>query len=307
MTLNEFCNSFNIVDNALSMRDLLRWNGRAVRNKENLSEHTHLVCACAISLMNILPKGMFTEKNKLNIFKICMFHDSLELFRGDILSTTKEDLPAIKQVVDSEEKMFINGMVPDANDFEFEVSRLADLMACYKYIEHEIKTPSNEYMLNAYIDTKNKFECAYKSFLLKNKVIENLEYEVESDKRLSKAHKDDCGTDVILKSDVIILPHKTTVVDLELSVNVEKGKMAYLCSRTSAASKGLIVASCPIDTGYKGTIHAIVHNVSNNVVYYSKGQSFCQIIYVPCESFESYEIRESTERIDGNRGSTGLC
>ena len=37
--LNVFCNNFDIVQNALQMRTLRRWNGRDLRDEENLAEH----------------------------------------------------------------------------------------------------------------------------------------------------------------------------------------------------------------------------------------------------------------------------
>ena len=48
----EFCNNFDIVDNALSQRELVRWNGRDILRKENLAEHSHLVVACLIKLID---------------------------------------------------------------------------------------------------------------------------------------------------------------------------------------------------------------------------------------------------------------
>ena len=61
--------NFNIVDNALDMRDLQRWNGRALRNKENLSEHTHLVVACASELYDKLKSQIkINYENRCNYF-----------------------------------------------------------------------------------------------------------------------------------------------------------------------------------------------------------------------------------------------
>lgn len=306
MTIHEFCKNFDIVGNALSMRELARWNGRAIRNKENLSEHTHLVCACAIEIMKSLPAEFLNNKNELNVLKICMFHDSCELLRGDILSTTKDEFPEIRKLIDCEEQEFIEKMIPNANDIELEISKLADLMACYKYLEYNMCSSSNEYTMRAYVDTKEKFDNAFSDFLLKYE-LNDCESVTEVESRFSKGHYDDCGVDIILDSDVIILPHTTSVIDLNVSLNVTKGVTAYLCSRTSAAVKGIVIANCPIDCGYSGNIHAIVHNVSNNAIHYKKGQSFCQVVFLKSEVGLNPEVREPCKRERGNRGSTGLC
>ena len=304
MDFNDFCNNFDIVDNAIKMRDLLRWNGRAVKNKENLSEHTHLVCACAISIIDKLPDRIKSNIDVGRTLKLCMYHDALELFRGDILSTTKDAIPMLRNIIDCEEQEFINKFVQDSTIIENEIVKISDLMACYKYMEYEIKTPASDYMLHAYISTKEKFKICMNNFLEKYGLNEPSNESIEDS--IVKAHKSDIGMDIILDQQVTILPHCTTVIDLNIKLDVECGVLAYVCSRTSAASKGLIVACSPIDPGYKGTIHAIVHNVSNDVVTYNKGQSFCQLVYVTTHNCD-YNFRLETDRADGAIGSTGLC
>jgi len=304
MDFNDFCNNFDIVDNALKMRDLLRWNGRAVKNKENLSEHTHLVCACAISLIDELPDRLKSEINLGRTLKLCMYHDALELFRGDILSITKDSIPMLRNIIDNEENTFIQRFVKDYGEIESEIVKLADLMACYKYMEYEIKTPSNDYMLNAYVSTKEKFNVFMNDFIVKYNLKECIYNDTKPN--ILKAHKSDIGMDIILDQDVTFLPHCTTVIDLNVTIDVEHNVLAYVCSRTSAASKGLIVACSPIDPGYEGNVHAIVHNVSNDVVMYKKGQSFCQLIHVVSKECEC-DFRLEKDRKDKGIGSTGLC
>ena len=92
----DFINNFNIVENAMNMRTLLRWNGRDLRTKENLAEHTHLVTACVIELYDELKDQVHYKINFENIIRLAMLHDSLELLRGDILSVTKDIIPTIR-------------------------------------------------------------------------------------------------------------------------------------------------------------------------------------------------------------------
>lgn len=304
MNFDEFCNTFDIVDNALKMRDLLRWNGRAVRNKENLSEHTHLVCACAIQFIDKLSDEVKSTVDLGRTLKLCMYHDALELFRGDILSTTKDDIPMLRNIIDDEEDAFMRNFITDSSEIEREIVKIADLAACYKYIEYEIKTPSSDYMMGIYLHTKRKFESYVDDFFRKYNLNDETRREVQSG--LIRAHKSDVGMDVVLDQDVTILPHSTIVVNLNVRVDVEADTLAYVCSRTSAAAKGLIVACSPIDPGYKGAIHAIIHNVSNDVITYVKGQSFCQLVHVVSAN-RNCEFRLEGSREDKGIGSTGLC
>lgn len=305
--MDKFINDFNIVDNALDMRTLMRWNGRDLRNRENLAEHTHLVVACAIELYDeFFEKGLFEEVNFERIVRRCMLHDSLELLRGDILSVTKDIIPGLRQFTDREESRFICEMGIICNETETEIVELADLKACYKFVEKELRFPSNDFALNVYKTTKEKYDRRYRAFCLKH----NIPYEWNLsiiDDRFKKGYEADAGTDVILIEDVTILPMSTMAVNLHIQVTPDEGEMAVLCARTSAAARGLCVAMCPIDANYTGDVTAIVHNVSNEIITYKKGEAFCQIVGLPIiQPVSDVVIKKEGKRSDGKLGSTGI-
>ena len=298
----EFAKQFNIVDNALKMRDFLRWNGRPVANKENLSEHTHLVVACAIELID-----EFDDKIDLSfeqIIRLCMIHDSLEVLRGDILSVTKDAIPGLRNYVDNEEvKFYISQMYVDT--LSVEIMRLADLKACYKFLERELQMPNNQFTINAYVTCKQRYNTELEKFRKKHNLSSDPKEHVEySD--FVKGYKDDAGADVILHKHVEIMPMSTCSFDLEVNVTPKEGEMAVLCSRTSAAAKGLIVSMCPIDPNYTGHVMAIVHNVSNDIICYEPGESFCQVVMLPIHDHNfDYLVKKEGKRTDGRLGSTG--
>lgn len=308
-TAQDFAENFDLIDNALDMRTLDRWNGREFRYRENLSEHTHLVTACAIKLYDTfkynarLASKMCFEK----IVRYAMIHDSLELLRGDILSVTKDVIPGLRSWVDSEEEMFMSTVIDKPLDsLTDSIVRLADLMACYKFVEKELQYPHNEFVAKAYVSTKKKFDKQYEKFCSEHGVKiadgpKTLEY------RFSKGYAEDAGTDVILEETVTFLPLSSTAINLDIGCTPEEGSMCFLCARTSAANKGLIVATCPIDANYTGTVTAIVHNVSNDVIIYKRGESFCQIVAVPITSVPSGPtlVKNAGKRTDGKLGSTG--
>lgn len=164
----KFLTNFDIVENALDMRDLRRWNGRSLRREENLSEHTHLVVACAIKLYD-------EYKNKVNInfeelIKKAILHDGLEILRGDILSTTKDAIPGLRNLVDNEENEFIKKVLKydNLNTLEDDLVKLADAMACYKFIERELTYPSNDFSHKAFERCKNVYGNKMKEFLQKH-------------------------------------------------------------------------------------------------------------------------------------------
>lgn len=308
-TAQDFAEDFNIVDNALNMRTLDRWNGREFRQRENLSEHTHLVTACAIELYDKfkqnarLASKMCFEK----IIRCAMIHDSLELLRGDILSVTKDVVPGLRNWIDGEEEIFMSNVIDKPLDELTEsIVKLADLMACYKFVERELSYQHNLFARNAYTISKKKFDERYDAFcskyLFKDKT-ENKDIAC----RFSKGYIDDAGVDVILNSDVVFMPFSTEVIDLQIQCTPKEGHMAFLCARTSAANKGLFVATCPIDANYRGTVNAIVHNISSEIITYKKGESFCQLVGVPIVDDVSGTVivKNKGKRVDGNFGSTG--
>lgn len=306
--VKNFIDKFDIADNALEMRCLTRWNGRDLRERENLSEHTHLVCACAIKLYDYFVKQNYELREKIDfeyMIRLAMLHDSLELLRGDILSVTKDKVDGLRKRIDEEEELFENTMIGWQETVARNIVYLADLMACYKFIEYELRFPSGDFATQVYKQTKQKFDVAYEKFCKEHNI--KLPEVSTNDNLFVKGYKEDAGIDVCLQEDVTFMPMSSQSFGLKINVTPKEGEMAILCSRTSAASKGLIVAMCPIDPNYTGEVVAIVHNVSNSIISYKKGEAFCQIVTIPFgqTNIDGVVIKKEGKRTDGKLGSTG--
>lgn len=305
----DFCKNFNIVDNALDMRDLQRWNGRSLRAKENLSEHTHLVIACAIKLYDKFKYHLKIDFERL--IKTAAIHDSLEIFTGDILSVTKDNIQGLRYLIDEQEEEFIIKTLkyfPTADRIVEDLVKLSDVAACYEFMKRELKYPSNDFAYDAYTRSKKIYEETFITFCKKHKI--SLKEETfNNDIRFTKGYENDAGVDVVLDKDVTFLPHSTTAINLNIKVTPVKGQMAVLCARTSAAVRGLNVAMCPIDANYSGDVTAIVHNISNNVIEYKKGEAFCQWVGIKLCNIKNISnnivIKKKGKRSDGKLGSTG--
>lgn len=151
--LKEFIDTFNIVDNALDMRTLKRWNGRDLLHSENLSEHTHLVVVYAVKLYDRFKQSV--NINFENLIRLALVHDSLEILRGDILSVTKNTIPGLREYVTNEETTFVNSIMPGLTDVELDLVDVADAYACFKFVELEYERPHNRFTTEVYISTKN--------------------------------------------------------------------------------------------------------------------------------------------------------
>ena len=127
---------------------------------------------------------------------------------------------------------------------------------------------------------------------------------MEKNDRLVKGYSDDAGADILLTEPVEFEPHSTTVVDLKIKTHIPVRETGFLFARTSAAKRGLIVAPCPIDPNYSGSVSAVVHNVSDALVTYGIGEAFCQIVVLPFVPVKAGKIKKEGTRTDGAFGST---
>src|SRR5699024_5467365 len=64
--------------------------------------------------------------------------------------------------------------------------------------------------------------------------------------------------------DCRIKPGEIIKIPLGYGIEIPDGFAGYVFPRSSMALKGLICELPPIDSGYRGEIHAIISNVSNS-------------------------------------------
>lgn len=127
---------------------------------------------------------------------------------------------------------------------------------------------------------------------------------MNNENRFCKGYAEDAGVDIILDKDVIFPPFSTSIVDLNLNICPPEGAFAMLCPRTSAAKKGLMLCTSPIDANYAGTVHAIVYNISKNEIYYKKGESFCQSVMIECIIPRYLPVKKQGKRSNSVFGGT---
>ena len=206
-------------------------------------------------------------------------------------------------MTDNEEKQFMETVVKvKLNWYEEQLLLLADLMACYKFIEWELRYPSNEFAKIAYAQTKGKFDEYYGRFLSNLGIPTTAEEQPKE--RFVKGYIDDAGVDIILDRDVTFMPMSTTTIDLNVNITPEISSAAFLCARTSAAQRGIQVAACPIDPFYTGNVSAIVTNISNDIITYKKGEAFCQYVQFEIIVNDNVLTKKAGRRTDSKFGGT---
>ena len=133
---------------------------------------------------------------------------------------------------------------------------------------------------------------------MKIKILPFGKYQVE------RKHYNDAGADCYIQESVTIEAHQTVKIPLNFGLEIPDGHVGYILPRSSVAAKGLCVHPVPIDSGYRGQIHAIVTNLNPYPFLFEAGDRIGQIVIHPIVVADFVETL-GEERGTGAFGSTG--
>ena len=108
-----------------------------------------------------------------------------------------------------------------------------------------------------------------------------IDFGVPEGHRPYRAHDNDAGADVYMPYDCTLQPGEIAKVPLGFGIEVPDGYAGYVFPRSSMAVKGLVCELPPVDSGYRGEIHAIISNVSNEAHTISKDTRIGQLVITP--------------------------
>lgn len=124
-----------------------------------------------------------------------------------------------------------------------------------------------------------------------------------------RAHENDAGADVYAClhncSNIVIPPNTTVKIPLGLGLVLPDGYMACVYPRSGLSTLGIVCELPPIDSGYRGEIHAIVTNCSNVPYIVSDGDRIGQLVITPV-IIADFVTEEGKQRGTGAFGSTGI-
>lgn len=119
-----------------------------------------------------------------------------------------------------------------------------------------------------------------------------------------RAHANDAGADVYATKEVLVAPGETYAMPLGFGLELPDGYAGFIFPRSGMSKKGIVCELPPIDSGYRGEIHAIVSNVSNVNYEIKNGDRIGQLVITPV-IMASFSTENIKERTDGAFGSTG--
>ena len=115
-----------------------------------------------------------------------------------------------------------------------------------------------------------------------------------------RAHYNDAGADVFSLEDYIINPRETLKVPLGIGLEIPDGYVGFIFPKSGLSSQGLVSELAPIDSGYRGEIHAILTNNSGSEIMINKDQKIGQVVILPVV------LAEFSEDLGDNRGTGGF-
>ena len=124
----------------------------------------------------------------------------------------------------------------------------------------------------------------------------------------TRAHEADGGLDLYAMESTHIFPHGYSMVDTGVHVDIPAGYVGLLTSKSGLMLKHGLTTRGTIDSGYTGSIKAIIFNQSYEPICVEKGDKVTQLLLVPCLTPELQVVdhMDDTERGADGFGSTGM-
>ena len=115
--------------------------------------------------------------------------------------------------------------------------------------------------------------------------------------------------DFYSNEELTILPNERKLVSTGISMAIPEGYVGLIWDKSGIATKhGIKTMAGVIDSGYRGEVKILVHNLSDQVHKIEKNTKVAQMLIQPIECREVIEVEEldQTERGEEGFGSTGI-
>jgi dUTP pyrophosphatase len=120
------------------------------------------------------------------------------------------------------------------------------------------------------------------------------------------------GFDLHALTDVTLYPGERSLVKTGIAVQIPKGYVGMVCSRSGLALKhGVFVLNAPgiVDSDYRGDVGVILMNMGGYEYTVLSGDRIAQLVIAPIGKSVVMEVSEldDTQRGAGGFGSTGIA
>ena len=121
----------------------------------------------------------------------------------------------------------------------------------------------------------------------------------------------DAGWDLLSPETVTIQPHSYYEIDTGVHFAIPRGYVGMVKTKSSFIKQHVLTEGV-VDSGYIGSVHVFINNMSDNSLNIERGQKVAQIVFLPIyevgnmevvENLQDFEVKN--ERGVGGFGSTG--
>ena len=123
----------------------------------------------------------------------------------------------------------------------------------------------------------------------------------------TRAHEDDAGLDLYSQENQIVSAKEAGYFDTGVHIQIPKGFVGMLKSKSGLNVRFGIVSEGVIDAGYTGSIVVRLYDHSGYDYRVKRGDKISQLVILPIITPELEEVKEleQTSRGSGGFGSTG--
>ena len=120
-----------------------------------------------------------------------------------------------------------------------------------------------------------------------------------------REHYNDSGADIYAAENCSIGPGMVRAIKTGIGLELPDGYDAVIHCKSGLSKKGIWAANAPIDSGYRGEIHSILYNTTDDNFIVEEGMKIGQLVIRPV-IYADFVDDLGEERGDGAFGSTGM-
>lgn len=122
-----------------------------------------------------------------------------------------------------------------------------------------------------------------------------------------RAHGWDAGADLRTPVRFILRAHSSETIDTGVHVEIPRGSVGMVKSKSGLMCKHGIVTDGTVDAGYTGSIRVCLYNRDGTSMSFKRGDKIAQLVIMPIitPDFEQVDEIEGSDRGAGGFGSTG--
>ena len=125
----------------------------------------------------------------------------------------------------------------------------------------------------------------------------------------SYANPGDAGMDLYSAEEIVLKPGNRHAIRTGIMMAIPQGYVGLIWDKSGRAAKeGLKTMGGVIDSGYRGEILVLTHNLGDKEVKIEKNHKIAQMLIQPINSvsFQESDSLDETQRGEGGFGSSGL-